>query len=73
MSTPEIPATPDYTACPHWGKGGRYVVGADGQRLPVIPEGTVATTEQQFAGTSEPAEAVAGDTVSNSTSTKKGK
>ena len=30
--------TPDFTACPHWGKGGRYVIDADGNRVPAPAE-----------------------------------
>lgn len=31
------PVTQDFTACPHWGKGGRYIVDpATGQRVPVV-------------------------------------
>lgn len=33
MKEPPNP-TPDFTACPHWGKGGRYIINADGQRVP---------------------------------------
>lgn len=31
----EADATPDYTACPYWGQGGRFTV-IDGKRVPVM-------------------------------------
>lgn len=47
----------------HWGRGGRYVVDADGRRVPVIPESEVAAREFQSTGTGEPTVPVAGDTL----------
>lgn len=28
---------PDFTQDPHWGKGGRYIVNAEGKRVPAPP------------------------------------
>lgn len=53
---PEEPTTSDFSACPHWGKGGRFVVDAEGKRVPVVkPAASPAASES--AGT--PAEAPA--------------
>ena len=34
----------DFTNCPHWGMGGRYIVGADGKRVPA-PETPAAAAD----------------------------
>ncbi len=41
----------DFTGCPHWGKGGRFVVDpATGQRVPVVEqEPTPAASEESKA------------------------
>jgi hypothetical protein len=40
------PVNQDFTACPHWGQGGRYVVDpATGQRVPAPAE--PAATDSQ--------------------------
>ena len=44
----------DFTNDQYWGKGGRYVVNADGQRVPALPDidpDTVGTTVQISDGT----------------------
>lgn len=50
---------------PHWGRGGRYVVNSDGQRVPAIPEDAVATVEHESAGTGHLMTPVAGDTLTS--------
>lgn len=56
-----LPPEPDFTDCPHWGKGGRYVVDqATGRRVPAVAD--VADGEAPT-----PTE------VLNETPTKKGK
>lgn len=52
----------DLTACPNWGKAGRFVI-VDGVRMPVVAPGAAATTEHLGAATGEPRTAVAGDTL----------
>lgn len=52
MSKPEV--TPDFTADPHWGKGGRYIIDADGNRVP-------APAEDEAAPLSAPVPAPAAD------------
>ena len=63
------PATPDFTACPYWGQGGRYVVDpATGQRIPVT-EGSADPVEpplsevQESPGTGEVMTAIEGNTL----------
>lgn len=68
----------EFINCPHWGKGGRYIVDKDGKRQPVIESlepvavTTAATDEVAAPGdspTADPAAAVAADPVT----TTKGK
>lgn len=63
------PVTQDFTACPHWGQGGRYMVDpATGARVPLLTE------PQTAPGTVEVMTAVAGDTLTvPETTTKKGR
>lgn len=62
------PATQDFTNCPHWGHGGRYVVDPEtGQRVPVI------TGESVSPGTGEVMTAVEGNTLASEKPAKKGK
>lgn len=79
-NTPNTPPlAPDFTSCPHWGKGGRYVVGPDGQRVPVVPSDApqgdgVATEFIESAGTGEVMTAVSGDTLTSTDKpTRKGR
>lgn len=65
--------TPDFTADPYWGKGGRYIIDADGNRVPVIETDAVVTTEHIGAATGEPRTPVADDTLSAQPAPKKGK
>lgn len=65
--------TPDFTACPNWGKGGRYIYDpATGQRTPVIDPDSVVTEEHTSNGTGQPMTATPGDTLTVQ-SAKKGK
>lgn len=68
-------ATDDFTkaphTCPHWGKGGRYVIDpASGKRVPA--DQFNATVEQVSSGTGEAMTAVEGNTLAV-TKTQKGK
>lgn len=46
---------PDFTACPHWGKGGRYVVDpATGARVPVDAAADSTTTPATDGSTLPP-------------------
>ncbi len=44
-TAPDIPVPPapqpptDFTACPYWGQGGRYLVGEDGRRIRIDADG----------------------------------
>lgn len=41
----------DFADCPHWGKGGRYVIDLNnGQRVPVTPE--IAANQEEAKGVS---------------------
>ena len=44
------PVTQDFTACPHWGQGGRYVVDpASGQRTLVTEDAPAITQPEPLA------------------------
>lgn len=42
--------SPDFTADPYWGQGGRYIVGPDGKRVPAPPEPEPASISLPFPG-----------------------
>ncbi|MCX7172436.1 MAG: hypothetical protein NT159_00535 [Proteobacteria bacterium] len=46
----------EFINCPHWGKGGRYIVDADGKRQPVVevPETVSSAPLAPVAGESAP-------------------
>jgi hypothetical protein len=62
-ATKKVPSgdkTPDFTRCPHWGKGGRYLADADGNRTPVLAPEPNAAGEPQSGCTGEAMQAVEG-------------
>lgn len=65
---PDAPV-PDFTACPHWGQGGRYVVD------PVTGQRTLLAPDEQFSpGLGEIMTPVEGETLTApETTTKKGR
>lgn len=49
------PVTQDFTSCPHWGQGGRYVVDpVTGLRVPVPSEPAAADTGAAAADSDAP-------------------
>lgn len=60
----------DFTACPHWGKGGRYTVDpATGARVPVLPP--AASVERVAEADGVQKTAVEGDTLTAPVTTPK--
>lgn len=48
---PAAPEVPDFTQCPDWGKGGRYLYDpATGSRTPVVDEVPAESTEPTKKG-----------------------
>ncbi len=50
----ESPAT-EFTDCPNWGKGGRYIVGADGKRVRQGASSAAPAAAAEPQTTSQPA------------------